>query len=71
MLYLLHEAPPEDQTIEMMLTMLEYGAAKEGDGDHVSALDLLFQALEEENPNHIAVRQYKVFKQARPPARRR
>ena len=64
MLYLLHEAPPEDQTMEMMLTMLEYGAAKEGDGDHVSALDLLFQALEEENPNHIAVRQYKVFKQA-------
>ncbi len=64
MLYLLHEAPPEDQTMEMMLTMLEYGAAKEGDGDHVSALDLLFQALEEENPNHIAVRQYKIFKQA-------
>ena len=64
MLYLLHEAPPQDQTMEMMLTMLEYGAAKEGDGDHVSALDLLFQALEEENPNHIAVRQYKVFKQA-------
>ena len=64
MLYLLHEAPPEDRTMEMMLTMLEYGAAKEGDGDHVSPLDLLFQALEEENPNHIAVRQYKVFKQA-------
>lgn len=64
MLYLLHEAPPEDQTMEMMLQMLEYGAAKEGDGDHVSPLDLLFQALEEENPNHIAVRQYKVFKQA-------
>ena len=64
MLYLLHEAPPQDQTMEMMLTMLEYGAAKEGDGDHVSPLDLLFQALEEENPDHIAVRQYKVFKQA-------
>ena len=64
MLYLLHEAPQEDRTMEMMLYMLENGAAKEGDGDHVSALDLLFQALEEENPNHIAVRQYKVFKQA-------
>lgn len=50
--------------MEMMLNMLEYGAAKEGDGDHVSSLDLLFQALEEEKPNHIAVRQYKVFKQA-------
>lgn len=64
MLYLLHEAPPEEQTMEMMLTMLEYGAAKEGDGDHKSPLDLLFDALEEENPNHIALRQYKVFKQA-------
>ena len=64
MLYLLHEAPPEEQTMEMMLTMLEYGAAKEGDGDYQSPLDLLFEALEEENPNHIARRQYKVFKQA-------
>lgn len=64
MLYLLHEAPPEEQTMEMMLTMLEYGAAKEGDGDYKSPLDLLFDALEEENPNHIALRQYKVFKQA-------
>ena len=64
MLYLLHEAPPEEQTMEMMLTMLEYGAAKEGDGDYQSPLDLLFEALEEENPNHIALRQYKVFKHA-------
>lgn len=64
MLYLLHEAPPEEQTMEMMLTMLEYGAAKEGDGDYQSPLDLLFEALEEENPNHIALRQYKVFKMA-------
>ena len=48
----------------MMLTMLEYGTAKEGDGDYQSPLDLLFEALEEENPNHIALRQYKVFKQA-------
>ena len=50
--------------MEMMLTMLEYGAAKEGDGDYQSPLDLLFEALEEENPNHIALWQYKVFKQA-------
>ena len=64
MLYLLHEAPPEEQTMEMMLTMLEYGAAKEGDGDYQSPLDLLFEGLAEENPNHIALRQYRVFKQA-------
>lgn len=29
-----------------------------------SPLDMLFQALEEEEPNHVAVKQYKVFKQA-------
>lgn len=64
MLYLLHEAPPEEQNMEMMLTLIEYGGAKEDDGDYKSPLDLLFEALEEEQPNHIAVRQYKIFKQA-------
>lgn len=64
MLYLLHEAPPEEQTMEMILTMIEYGGAKEDDDDYQSPLDLLFEALEEEQPEHIAVRQYKIFKQA-------
>ena len=64
MLYLLHEAPPEEQTMEMILTMIEYGSAKEDDDDFQSALDLLFEALEEEQPNHIALRQYRIFKQA-------
>lgn len=64
MLYLLHEAPPEEQTMEMILTMIEYGASKEDDDSYQSALDLLFEALEEENPNHIALRQYRIFKQA-------
>ena len=64
MLYLLHEAPPEEQNMEMILTMIEYGSAKEDDDDFQSPLDLLFEALEEEQPEHIAVRQYKIFKQA-------
>ncbi len=64
MLYLLHEAPPEEQNMEMLLTMIEYGGAKEDDEDHQSPLDLLFEALEEEQPDHIAVREYKIFKQA-------
>lgn len=64
MLYLLHEAPPEEQTLEMILTMIEYGGAKEDDDDYKSPLDLLFEALEEEQPSHIAVREYKIFKQA-------
>lgn len=64
MLYLIHEASPYEQTMEMMLTMIEYGGAKEDDDDYQSALDLLFEALEEEQPDHIAVRQYHIFKQA-------
>ena len=64
MLYLLHEAPPWEQTMEMILTMIEYGAAREDSDDYKSPLDLLFEALEEEQPEHIALRQYRVFKQA-------
>ena len=64
MLYLLHEAPPEDQNMETILYMIENGGAKEEDDDYQSPLDLLFEALEEEQPNHIAVRQYHIFKQA-------
>ncbi len=64
MLYLLHEAPPEEQNMEMLLTMIEFGGAKEEDEEYQSPLDLLFEALEEEDPDHIAVREYKIFKQA-------
>ena len=63
MLYLLHEAPPEDQNMETILYMIENGGAKEEDDDYSSPLDLLFEALEEEQPDHIAVRQYHIFKQ--------
>lgn len=62
--YLLYEAPPEEQTLEMVLCMLSYAGAKEENDDYKSALDLLFEALEEEQPEHIALKQYKVFKQA-------
>lgn len=64
MLYLLHEAPPEDQNMETILYMIENGGAKKEDDDYQSPLDLLFEALEEEQPDHIAVRQYHIFKQA-------
>ena len=64
MLYLLHEAPSEEQNMEMILTMIEFGGAKEEDEEYQSPLDLLFEALEEEEPDHIAVREYHIFKQA-------
>lgn len=63
-LFLLHEAPPEEQNFEMVMYMIENGGAREDDDDFQSPLDLLFEALEEEEPDHIAVREYKIFKQA-------
>ena len=48
----------------MILTMIEFGGAKEEDEEYQSPLDLLFEALEEEEPDHIAVREYHIFKQA-------
>ena len=64
MLYLLSEAPPEEQNFETMMYMIEHAAVKEDDEDYKSPLDLLFEVLEEEKPHHVAVKQYKVFKQA-------
>lgn len=62
--YLLYEAPPEEQNLETVMLMLSYAEAKEDGGDFQSPLDLLFEALEEEDPEHIAVKQYRIFKQA-------
>ena len=64
MLYLLHEAPAEEQTMDMVLTMLDYADVHDDDEEYQSPLDLLFEALREEDPNHIAVRQYSIFKEA-------
>lgn len=64
MLYLLHEAPPEEQTFEMLMFLIENAATMEDDEEYQSPVDVLFEALEDENPNHIALKQYKVFKQA-------
>ena len=66
MLYLLHEAPPEEQTFEMLMFLIENAATVEDEDEsgYQSPVDILFNGLEEEKPEHIAVRQYKIFKQA-------
>lgn len=65
MLYLLHEAPPEEQTFEMLMFLIENAATVEDDDEgYQSPVDMLFEALEDENPEHIALKQYKIFKQA-------
>lgn len=64
MLYLLNEAPKEEQTFEMLMFMLECARVMEEDDQYPTPLDLLFQSLEEREPTHVAVREYKVYKQA-------
>ena len=64
MLYLIHEAPQDEQNFETMIYMMIFADVREEDEQYRSPLDMLFRALEEEQPAHVAVKQYKVFKQA-------
>lgn len=64
MFYLIYEAPEEEMSFGMIMTMLEYADVREEDESHISPLDMLFNQLGKTQPNHIAYRQYKVFKQS-------
>ena len=63
-LYLLHEAPAREQNFSTVMYMIENAAASEEDESYKSPVDLLFDDLERKNPEHIALKMYKVFKQA-------
>lgn len=63
-LYLIHEAREEDQNFSMVMYLIENAATKEDDEQYQSPVDMLFEDLESHDPNHIAVRYYKVFKQS-------
>lgn len=64
MLYLFHEAPPEEQNFAMIMEMLGSAQVKEEDEDYESPLDILFDRLEMREPDSIAVKQYHIYKQA-------
>lgn len=64
MLYLLHEAPPEEQNFPMIMEMFGSAQVKEDDEDYQSPLDILFERLEMRDPESIAVKQYAIYKQA-------
>ncbi len=64
MMYLLHEAPPEEQNFPMIMEMLASAQVKEEDEDYQSPLDVLFERLEMREPESIAVKQYHIYKQA-------
>ena len=62
--YIWYEAPEEEQNFSMLIDLVDASEAREDDENFKNAVDLLFEELEQKNPNHFAVRQYKKYKLA-------
>lgn len=62
--YLYYEAPEEEQNFSTLLEMINASEAREDDEEFKNGIDVLFERLEAENPEHFAVRQYKKYKLA-------
>lgn len=62
--YIWYEAPEEEKNFITLLDMINASEAKEDDEDYKSPVDLLFERLEEKEPEHFAVKQYKKYKLA-------
>ena len=63
-LYLIFEAPPEEQNFPMVMEMINAAEVREEDEGYESVLDELFSRLEFRDPEHLAVKQYHIFKLA-------
>ena len=63
-LYLVHEAPEEEQNLPMVMEMLQAAEVREEDEEYESPLDMLFSRLEMRDPESIALKQYRVYKMA-------
>ena len=61
-LYLHHEAPEDEQNFPMVMEMIRAGEVREDSEDYQSPLDILFERLEDENPEHIAIKYYKNYR---------
>lgn len=59
--YIWYEAPENEQNFITMLDLINASEAKEDDDEFQSPVDILFEQLEEKDPEHFAVRQYKKF----------
>lgn len=62
--YIYYEAPVEEKNMNTLLDMINACECREDDENFKSAVDLLFEQLEQRDPNHFAARQYKKFKMA-------
>lgn len=62
--YIYYKAPKYEQNFTTLLELINASEAREDDEDFKNPVDLLFEALEREDPEHFAVRQYKKYKLA-------
>lgn len=62
--YIWYEAPEEEKNFSTLLEFINASEAREDDEEFKNAVDLLFEELEADEPNHFAVRQYKKYKLA-------
>ena len=62
--YIWYEAPEEEQNFTTLLEMINASEAREDDENFKNAVDMLFDELEEKDPTHFAVRQYRKYKLA-------
>ncbi len=62
--YIYYEAPEEEQNFSTLLEFINASETREEDEEFKNAVDLLFEELERDEPNHFAVRQYKKYKLA-------
>lgn len=62
--YIYYEAPEEEQNFSTLLELINASEAREDDEEFKNAVDELFEELEQEKPEHFAVRQYKKYKLA-------
>ena len=58
------EGKKEDKTMDTLIKFIDSSEVHENDEDAVNAVDLIFKELEERDPEHFAVRQYKKYKLA-------
>ena len=59
--YIHYEAPDEERNFTTLLDMINASEAREDDSEFQSPVDLMFERLEEKDPEHFAVKQYKKF----------
>lgn len=62
--YIWYEAPEDEKNFITLLDMINASEAREDDEDFKNPVDLLFDRLEEREPEHFAVKQYKKYKLA-------